>query len=164
MCVHGCLCAFRTSTTMTLLVPDLWDADDDIGPDQDEQSINESFTDVLRCLVHGQFTPDEAVGLWGECCTSFARQASAVAQGLDYSTQSRVQEEVRELRDEANTWSLLKHAFCRCPCPSYVSPPRHISLFVAISGITLLIFAALTPRRDHVPYRHLPAQRLAMGA
>lgn len=116
---------------MTLqLAPDLWDADDGgfHSADQDDLSLNESFTDVLKSLVHGQFTPDEAVMLWGERCTSFARQASAVAQGLDYSTQARLQEEVRELCDEANTWSLLKHTFCRCALSPPVSPPMHTSL------------------------------------
>ena len=150
---------------MTLLAPDLWDADDDAGPDQDELSINESFTDVLKSLVHGLISPDEAVVLWGESCTSFARQASAVAQGLDYSTQSRLQEEVRELRDEANTWSLLKHTFCRCRAPSLSSsPPMHISLFAAICSTNVILFAAQTLGPDHLLCQHLPTQRLAMGA
>jgi hypothetical protein len=98
---------------MTLLLPEVWDADDGGFPDQDDLSINEWFTDVLKCLVHGQISPDEAVLRWGERCRSVARQSSDVAHGLDYSTQAGLQE-VRELCDEANTWSLLKHTFCRC--------------------------------------------------
>jgi hypothetical protein len=98
---------------MTLLLPEVWDADDGGFSDQDDLSVNEWFTDVLKCLVQGQITPDEAVLRWGECCQSVARQARGAAQGLDYSTQAGAQE-VRELYDEANTWSLLKHTFCRC--------------------------------------------------
>lgn len=101
---------------MTLLLPEVWDVDDGEFSDHEELSINESFTDVLKCLVHGQITPDDAVLRWGDSCTTFARQASTVAQGLEYSAQARIQDEIQELCDEANTWSLLKHTFCRCRC------------------------------------------------
>ena len=49
---------------------------------------------------------------------------ASVAQGLDYSTQSRLQEELRALRDEVNAWSRL----LQVPCPLSLSFAAHAHL------------------------------------
>lgn len=93
-----------------LSLPSDWDADNIPGHDS---SLDECFAQVLGQLMTGLLSPEESVLEWSRACDREARRIHHLSHDFDYSSRARYEEEVQELRDERDTWSLIAHMFSR---------------------------------------------------
>jgi len=93
-----------------LSLPSAWDADNIA---ERKCSLDEVFADVLGQLMTRVISPEEAVTQWGRACDQEARQLYNLSQDYDYPSRGRYEDELQELQDECNTWSLMAHLFSR---------------------------------------------------
>eukprot|EP00892_Ulva_mutabilis_P008350 jgi/Ulvmu1/5888/UM026_0009.1 len=100
-------------------LPSAWIAD---SIPERNASLNECFAHVLGQVMTGLLSPEEAVAEWARACDQEARHIYNISQDYDYPSRVQYEDEMHELRDECDTWSLIAHMFTRedtgsGPCP-----------------------------------------------
>lgn len=90
--------------------PPPWDAD--AAPER-EISLDETFSFTLGQLMTGMLSPEEAVTEWAQACEHESRRIYNLSRDFDDSSRACYEEELQELRDECDTWSLIAHMFSR---------------------------------------------------